>query len=51
MDVEKLKHVIDASAAANVVAILAGWLPVIAAALSIISSGIQIYSWYKSRKS
>ena len=50
MDVEKLKYTVDAVAGANVVAILAGLLPAIAAGLSIIWYGIQIYTWFKNRK-
>lgn len=41
--VEQAKHVGDALSIAGVVATLAGWLPAIAALLSIIWSGIRIY--------
>ena len=43
------RHAIDAAAIANVVATIVGWLPAIAALLSIIWTGIQIYGWFKSR--
>ena len=48
---DKLKYYFDAAALANVVATLVGWLPAIAAGLSIIWTAIQIYQWYKARKS
>lgn len=50
MDVEKIKHILDAASLANVVATIMGLLPAIAAGLSIIWTGIQIYSWWKNRK-
>lgn len=43
------KHVLDAAAAANVVATLVGLLPSIAAGLSVIWLGIQLYTWFKTR--
>ena len=49
MDVN-YKGLIDVAAIANVVATIVGWLPAIAAVLSIVWTGIQIYSWAKSRK-
>ena len=45
-----VKYSLDAAAVANAVATLIGWLPAIAAGLSIIWTLIQIYSWYKKRK-
>lgn len=41
---------LDLAAITNVIATLVGWLPSIAALLSIIWLGIQIYDWYKKRK-
>ena len=52
MDVEKIKYMVDAAAVANVIATIVGLLPAIAAGLSIIWTGIQIYTWWKkTRKS
>lgn len=48
MDVN-VKHVLDAAAIANVVATIVGWLPAIAALLSIVWTGIQIYNYLKKR--
>lgn len=44
------KHVTDWAAFAGVVTTLAGWLPAIAALLSIIWYAIRIYDWYKRGK-
>ena len=49
MDVN-YKGIIDVAAIANVVATIVGWLPAIAALLSILWTGIQIYTYFKSRK-
>ena len=46
---EKIKYTLDAAAIANVIATIVGWLPAIAALLSVIWTGIQIYSWWKSK--
>ena len=46
----KINIAIDVAAVTNVVITLIGWLPPIAAALSIIWTGIQIYTWIKNRK-
>lgn len=43
-------YAMDVIAVANVVATIVGWLPPIAAALSIIWTSIQIYSWYKTKQ-
>jgi len=42
-------HYIDIVSAVNIVAAWAGWLPPLAAALSIIWIGIQIYDRMKKR--
>lgn len=41
------KHVVDVAAAANAFAAFVGWLPSIAAALSIIWLGLQIWTWWR----
>lgn len=46
---EKIKYTLDAASIANVVATILGYLPAIAAGLSIIWTGIQIYTWWKNR--
>lgn len=43
MDHEQTKHLIDATSLAAVVGTLAGWLPAIAALLSIVWTVIRIY--------
>ena len=48
MDVN-YKGLIDVAAIANVVATIVGWLPAIAALMSIIWVGIQIYDRLKNR--
>ena len=44
-----VKYTLDAAAVANVVATIVGWLPAIAALLSIIWLGIQIYDRLKKK--
>ena len=46
----KVNIVLDIAAITNVVITLIGWLPPIAATLSIIWTGIQISTWIKNRK-
>ena len=41
--VEQFKHAGDALSIAGVIATLAGWLPAVAALLSIVWTGIRIY--------
>ena len=48
MDVN-YKGIIDVAAIANVIATIVGWLPAIAAGLSIIWTGIQLYNYLKGR--
>lgn len=45
-----IKYTLDATAVANVVATIVGLLPAIAAGLSIIWLGIQIYDRFKKKK-
>jgi peptidoglycan biosynthesis protein MviN/MurJ (putative lipid II flippase) len=43
MDQEQLKHVGDALSVGTVVATIAGWLPAVAALVTIIWTGIRIF--------
>ena len=43
MDQEQLKHVGDALSVGTVVATIAGWLPAVAALVTIVWTGIRIY--------
>lgn len=45
-----LKYTLDGAAIANVVATIVGLLPAIAAVLSIVWLGIQIYDRFKKKK-
>ena len=44
-----VKYSLDAAAVANVIATLVGWLPAIAAGLSIVWTLIQIYNYFKKK--
>ena len=46
---DSMKYTLDVAAIANVIATLVGWLPAVAAILSIIWTAIQIYSWFNSK--
>lgn len=45
-----LKHLLDASAIATMIATLVSWLPAIAALLSIVWTGLRIYEWFEVRR-
>ena len=47
---DSVKVTIDAVAVANVVATIVGWLPAIAALMSIVWLGIQMYDRFKKKK-
>ena len=44
------KHVVDGAAIGATIATIAGWLPPIAALMSIVWLGMQMYTWCASRK-
>lgn len=46
---QNLKHALDAASFLTAAAVLAKILPPIAALMSIIWLGIQIYEWYKKK--
>ena len=45
-----LKLCADGASWCAVIGTIAGWLPPIAAALAIIWTSIQIYTWFKNKK-
>lgn len=48
-NVEPIRVCVDVAAGVNVIATLVGWLPPIAAGLSIIWTGIQLYNYFKKK--
>lgn len=50
MNMEPAKHGVDAVAALSAIGAVVGWLPSIAAALTIVWYGIRIYEWWRGRK-
>lgn len=49
-NMDKLKLCADGASWCVIISTIAGWLPPIAALASLIWTGIQVYSWWKSRK-
>ena len=46
---DTVKYTLDVASVANVIATIIGWLPAIAALLSIVWLGIQIYDRFKKK--
>lgn len=47
---DNYKHFSDGLSAAVIVTTLAGWLPAVAALMSIVWTGLRIYEWIEKRR-